>query len=195
MRKVWKKVRILNATICAFIWTSSPGSKASLQSSSCPFYPRQSESLASFQVTKSTEQNLCDADMNHNIPIVSHFEYIGKYIYSSLGKKTMRKNSTQIMKAMDMLCRLPNSPSARIAIIKMNVLPKIDFYSFISCLSLPPKYWGHLHQIISQLIWKCKHPKMKMKTLPQGKKKFVVSLYEYTLCFTSASFIRLVQWW
>lgn len=137
MRKVWKKVRILNATICAFIWTSSPGSKASLQSLSRPFYscPRQSESLASFQVTKSTEQNLCDADMNHNIPIVSHFGYIGKYIYSSLEKKNMRKNSTQIMKSMDMLCRLPNSPSARIAIIKMNVLPKIDFYSFISCVS------------------------------------------------------------
>lgn len=61
------------------------------------------------------------------------------------------------------------SMASRISIVKMNILPKVNFY--VSMLHLPPQLnvWDKIQSQVSHFIWNGQKPRLKNKTLQQGK--------------------------
>lgn len=78
-------------------------------------------------------------------PVVSSFHYLGIDIYPSL-RDTVDKNFNKILSSIsaDLLnwTRLPNSLYARISVVKMNVLPRVNFYSAMLPLPPPTHFWA-----------------------------------------------------
>lgn len=90
-----------------------------------------------------------------NVPIVQQFKYLGIYIFSSLNQIVKYNYSlapNKVMRDMDQWIGLPIS--IRVSIIKMNVLPRINFVS--AMVPLPPSqdYWRKLQSATSKFISK-----------------------------------------
>ena len=95
---------------------------------------------------------------------------------------------------MERWIKLPISLSARISIIKMDILPRI--YLFLNMIPLPPprNYWDNLNKIISRFIWGGKLPCHKLATLQRSKKDGGLNVPNSKLYFWS-SVLRPVSVW
>ena len=106
------------------------------------------------------------------IPVVQHFQYHGIRIFPSLHHITTH-NFLELHKTlkndMDRWGILPASLQARIAIVKMNVLSRINFISSMIPLYPPTDYWKKLHADISKFIWNKKRPRLKLSTLQSSR--------------------------
>lgn len=60
---------------------------------------------------------------------------------------------------------LPASVPARISVIKMNILPRINFVSSMIPLSPPAGYWQKLDTLLRKYIWNGKRPAIKWSVL------------------------------
>ena len=102
------------------------------------------------------------------VPIVKQFKYLGVDIFPTLNT-IISHNYNYVLKflASDQLnwAKFPNSLTARISVIKMNVLPRINFIASMS--PLPPLigFWDKLQTLVSKYIWNGKHPRIKTSTL------------------------------
>lgn len=110
--------------------------------------------------------------LSSHIPVVDHFKYLGVEIYPSVNKLVL-KNFNKILKQIkiDTLnwMRLPHSLHARIAMVKKNILPRLNFFSFMLPLPAPINYWKTLSKILSSYIWNGKRPRIKLSTLQRCK--------------------------
>ena len=71
--------------------------------------------------------------------------YLGIDIYSStqtLTKNIFCNTLNKVMADLDRWSGLPNSLCGRMAIIKMNILSRVNFVSSKLTLPLPPQYWS-----------------------------------------------------
>lgn len=108
-----------------------------------------------------------------NIPIVQHFKYLGIEIFSSLNQIIKHNYSSvlnKILRDMDRWIDLTMSIQARVSIVKMNILPRINFVSSMVPLPHPPDSWSKLQSTTSKFIWKRKRPRLKLSIL-QGRRE------------------------
>lgn len=107
-----------------------------------------------------------------HIPVVRSFKYLGVDIHPSLQSISM-KNFQNILRwveeDLDRWTKLPNSLSARISIIKMDTLPRINIFSSMIPLPPPIGYWDKLNKVISKFDWGGKWPRIKFSTLQRSK--------------------------
>uniref|UniRef100_A0A3B1ICK8 Reverse transcriptase domain-containing protein n=1 Tax=Astyanax mexicanus TaxID=7994 RepID=A0A3B1ICK8_ASTMX len=107
-----------------------------------------------------------------HIPVVKHFRYLGIDIYPCVNKIVL-DNFSKILKQIkiDTLnwAHLPTSLHARIAVVKMNILPRLNFFSYMLPLPAPINYWDTLSKILSTYIWNGKRPRIKLSTLQRCK--------------------------
>ena len=81
---------------------------------------------------------------DYNIPVVSHFKYLGVNVFTSLQKTiTKNYNNTLSMLKQDLerWQKLPIFLSGRISIIKMNVLPRVKINHCDGQHSVPRLQW------------------------------------------------------
>ena len=80
---------------------------------------------------------------------------------------------------------LPISIQARISVVKMNILPRINFVSSMLPLSPSSDYWHKLEAEVSKFIWKGKRPRLKKSTLQRRKENGGLSVPNFKLYFLS----------
>ena len=152
--------------------------------------------------TKSALLPLNDAMRKINlssltIPVVHHFRYLG--IHSSL-QLTVKKNFNQIFTKIcdDMRnwSHLPNTLQTRISVVKMNILPRVNFISSMIPLPLSLSLWDKLQSSISAYLWNGKRPQIRLATLQCNKADGGLSRPNFTLhsySFALHPFFSLAQ--
>ena len=96
------------------------------------------------------------SSLPQHIPVVKHFKYLGVDIFPSLpsiANKNFEGIYNKVEADLSRWSHLPNSLQACVSIVKMDILPRIHFFS--SMLPLPPPidYWKRIHSLVSKFIW------------------------------------------
>lgn len=138
----------------------------------------QFSALSGYKINWSKSQlmtlnsSLDPASLPPHIPVVKSFKYLCVDIHCSL-QSTSIKNFQNILKRMEedlnRWSKLPNSLSARISIVKMDILPRVNFFSNMLPLPPPNGYWDKLNKVISKFVWDGKRPRLKWSTLQRRK--------------------------
>ena len=89
---------------------------------------------------------------------------------------------------------LPMSIQARISVVKINVLPRINFVRSMWPLCPPSDYWHKLQSAVSKFIWKGKRPRLKMSTLQRRKEDGDFSVPHFKHYFWSFVLRPLLTW-
>ena len=106
------------------------------------------------------------------IKVMNAVTYLGIKINTSLSS-IAKTNYTVILKKIaedvgrwkHLLASVPN----RISVIKMNILPSINFISSMLPLSPPAGYWQKLDTILRWYVWNDKRPNIKWSVLQLRK--------------------------
>ena len=90
--------------------------------------------------------------------------------------------------------RLPNSLQACTSVIKMNILPRINFISSMLPLSPPIGYWSKVDTLLTKYIWNGRRPRIKQTMLQRNKLEGGWALphfkfYHWSFC------IRSLKYW
>lgn len=132
-----------------------------------------------------------------HIPVVKSFKYLGIQIFpstSSIAIKNFQGIYSQIERDFERWSNLPNSLQARIAIIKMDILPRVNFYSSMIPLAPPLGYWDRLQSLVSKFIWKGKRPRIKLTTLQRDKNQGGLALPDFKIYSWSYVLRPLSTW-
>lgn len=160
-------------------------------------------SMSSFKInwSKSVLLHLNDAARTSvlptNIPTVPHFTYLGIEIFSSLKQIVKHNYSLVLDKTVRDVGRwadLPLSIQARISIIKMNILPRINFVTSMIPLPPPPDYWAKLQSATSKFIWNRKRPHLKLSVLQRRREDGGLAVPDFKLYAWSFALRPLLAW-
>ena len=132
-----------------------------------------------------------------NIPIVQHFKYLGIEVFSSLNQIIKHNYSSvlnKILRDIDRWIDLPMSIRARISIVKMNILPRINFVSSMVPLPPPSDYWSKLQSATSKFIKNRKRPRLKWSTLQRRRENGGLAVPNFELYSWSFVLRPLLSW-
>ena len=106
------------------------------------------------------------------IIVTNEVSYLGIKISTSLSaiaKTNYSLVSQKIEEDINRWKHLPSSVPARIAVVKMNILPRVNFVSSMIPLAPPVGYWKKLDTLLRKYIWNNKKPSIKWSVLQYGK--------------------------
>ena len=89
--------------------------------------------------------------------------YLGVQIKTSLHnivKSNYDKIFKEVQRDIAIWTKLPASLQTRIASIKMNILPRLDFMSMMIPLLPAQGYWKNVDKLLRSYIWNGNHPKI-----------------------------------
>lgn len=142
-------------------------------------------------------QAMCNASIPASIPVTKNFIYLGIDIYSSI--QAMIKNNfgntlNKVVADLDRWSSLPNSLRGRVAIIKMNILPRVNFVSSMLPLPPPPQFWSKLQSAISKFLWRGKRPRIKLTTMQRERQAGGLSLPNFKFYYWAFTLRPLLTW-
>ena len=108
--------------------------------------------------------DLKKCNIQYIILVAQKAVYLGIEISPCIQAMARNNYSSILKKVADDLVRwaaLPSSMPARVATIKMNVLPCVNFISFMLPLPTPAGYWQKLDSTLKKLIWNGKKSRDK----------------------------------
>uniref|UniRef100_A0A670HXE1 Reverse transcriptase domain-containing protein n=1 Tax=Podarcis muralis TaxID=64176 RepID=A0A670HXE1_PODMU len=154
------------------------------------------------QKTKVLEKNLTMAEKEKfqsetGLTITKKVKYLGVNLTSrnvNLFKDNYEKCWTEVKKDLEIWSRLRLSLLGRIAVIKMNVLPRMLF--LFQTLQILDKMdcFKRWQKDISKFVWQGKKPRIKFKILTDAKDRGGFALPDLRLYYESAAFCWLKQW-
>lgn len=132
------------------------------------------------------------------IPVVKPFKYLGIEICALLQtivKINYENTLSKITCYLESWSTLPNSFKSCISIIKMNVLPRINFVSSIFRLVPPSRFWDRLQRIITKFVWNGERPRLKLSTMQRDRSARGISLPNFKLYHWAFTLCSLVSWY
>ncbi len=86
------------------------------------------------------------------------------------------------------------SLQGRISTVKMNLLPRFNFFFSMLPLSPPPGYFKEINSIISKFIWNDKCPRIKLTTLQHPNSAGGLAVPNFELYYWSFQLKALHNW-
>ena len=140
---------------------------------------------------------MMDTQIVTTIPIVPHFRYLGIDIYANI-ETIIAKNYNRLYNAVkedhDKWDKLNLSIASRISIVRMNTLPKVNFYVSMLPLATPHKFWDKVKTCVSKFIWNKKKPRIRTSILEHSKESGGQNLPNFELYYISFILRPLQQW-
>uniref|UniRef100_A0A3Q3H395 Reverse transcriptase domain-containing protein n=2 Tax=Kryptolebias marmoratus TaxID=37003 RepID=A0A3Q3H395_KRYMA len=125
------------------------------------------------------------------------FKYLGISVPPDLNNLFGANYSPLIQKIKHDLIKwapLPSSFLGRINIIKMNILPRLNYlYQNLPCY-LSPAHFKSLNSHLSRFVWNYKHPRVKFSTLTKPKHLGGLSLPSLQLYYWAAQLKIISNW-
>ncbi len=141
---------------------------------------------------------LCDtASVSSLIPVSNAFTYVGIQILPSLQAVVKQNYSSlfnNIRRDLERWDALLLSLQGRIAIIKMNFLPRLLFLFSMIPLSPYKTFFKEINSIITKFIWNNKRPRIKLKTLQRSPAKGGLAFPNMQLYFWACR-LRSIKTW
>uniref|UniRef100_A0AAQ5YHX5 Reverse transcriptase domain-containing protein n=1 Tax=Amphiprion ocellaris TaxID=80972 RepID=A0AAQ5YHX5_AMPOC len=127
-------------------------------------------------------QAMGNASIPASIPVTKIFTYLGIEVFPShITDKNFSNTLNKVVADLERWFSLPNSLCGRLAIIKMNILPTVNFVSLMLPLPPPAQYWSKLQTAISKFLWRGKRPCIKLTTMQREKQDGGLSLPNFKL--------------
>uniref|UniRef100_A0A3B1KHZ5 Reverse transcriptase domain-containing protein n=1 Tax=Astyanax mexicanus TaxID=7994 RepID=A0A3B1KHZ5_ASTMX len=131
------------------------------------------------------------------IPVKESFAYLGIDIYPDI-HKSARENYIgmlgKIKRDLERWNGLKVSLQGRIATIKMNVLPRLNFLFFMLPLPPPLKYFAEIDSMVSKFLWNNKQSRIRLATLQLPKTLGGLAVPNFKLYFMSFQLRALRSW-
>ena len=137
------------------------------------------------------------ASLPIDIPVVDQFEYLSLSIFASIQTTVSfnyNSNLRQVEADLERWSSIPNSFRTRASIIKMNILPQVNFCSSMLPLAPPVGHWEKLNKFVSRYVWKGKRPRVKMSILQRHKLSGGLGFPNVQLYFWSSTLRPLHTW-
>ncbi len=131
------------------------------------------------------------------IPIKESFIYLGITIYKNIHKIARDNFNNILVKVKNDIQRWKNlkvSLQGRISTVKMNLLPRFNFYFSMLPLSPPPGYFKEINSKISKFIWNDKCPRIKLTTLQHTNRAGGLAVPNFELYYWSFQLKALHNW-
>ncbi len=131
------------------------------------------------------------------IPIKESFIYLGITIYKNIHKIARDNFNNILVKVKNDIQRWKNlkvSLQGRISTVKMNLLPRFNFFFSMLPLSPPPGYFKEINSIISKFIWNDKCPRIKLTTLQHPNSAGGLAVPNFELYYWSFQLKALHNW-
>lgn len=145
-----------------------------------------------------------------NMPISNKLKTISPFTWSQTGFKYLGVNVSpnlkdlfhinypplikKIKEDLEHWNLLPISLLGRINVIKMNILPRINFlFQSLPCY-LNKDFFKNVNKLISSFIWKNSTPRISFKTLTNTKEKGGLGLPDLQLYYWSAQIKGMIGW-
>lgn len=132
-----------------------------------------------------------------SIPISKTFKYLGIQIFPSLqtiSKENYSSLFTTIRQDLQRWDVILVSLQGRIAIIKMNILPRLLFLFSMIPLSRRITFFKEMNSLLTKFIWNKKRPRIKLSTLQRRSDKGGLSLPNLQLYFWACQLRSLKIW-
>uniref|UniRef100_A0A670JUF4 Reverse transcriptase domain-containing protein n=1 Tax=Podarcis muralis TaxID=64176 RepID=A0A670JUF4_PODMU len=131
------------------------------------------------------------------LTVVKKVKYLGINMTAknvNLFKDNYEKSWTEVKKDLEIWSNLKLSLLGRIAVIKMNVLPRMLF--LFQTLQIMDKMdcFKKWQKDISKFVWQGKKPRIKFKILTDAKERGGFALPDFKLYYESAAFCWLKDW-
>ncbi len=131
------------------------------------------------------------------IPIKESFIYLGITIYKNIHKIARDNFNNILVKVKNDIQRWKNlkvSLQGRISTVKMNLLPRFNFFFSMLPLSPPPGYFKEINSIISRFIWNDKRLRIKLTTLQHTNRAGGLAVPNFELYYWSFQLKALHNW-
>ncbi len=131
------------------------------------------------------------------IPIKESFIYLGITIYKNIHKIARDNFNNILVKVKTDIQRWKNlkvSLQGRISTVKMNLLPRFNFFFSMLPLSPPPGYFKEINSIIYKFIWNDKCPRIKLTTLQHPNSAGGLAVPNFELYYWSFQLKALHNW-
>lgn len=117
--------------------------------------------------------------LNFPIPVVTNFKYLRVSIFPSsdlIAINNYNKVLKDIEEDLTNWDKFPTSFQSKLSVIRMNVLPRVNFVSSMIPLTPPNNYWKKLHSTKKLFLWNKKKTRIKTSTLQRHKSAGGVNL-------------------
>ena len=125
------------------------------------------------------------------------FQYFGIFITPDLNrlfKENYLSLLDRIKNDLQTWISLPISLVGRINVIRMNVLPRLNYlFQMLPCY-LPVSFFKTTNQSITKFIWDNKKPRIKFSTLSKPEPKGGLALPSLQLYYWSAQICNMLTW-
>uniref|UniRef100_A0A2D4IH83 Reverse transcriptase domain-containing protein n=1 Tax=Micrurus lemniscatus lemniscatus TaxID=129467 RepID=A0A2D4IH83_MICLE len=131
------------------------------------------------------------------LQIVKKVKYLGIWLSprcSSLKEDNYVKLIKQIRKELELWAKLKLSISGRIAMLKINTLPKLIYLFQMIPIKLGKSFFIELNKMASNFVWLGKRPRIKMKQLQDNRSRGGLGLPEWELYYQAAVLSWIKDW-
>lgn len=125
------------------------------------------------------------------------FKYLGIFITPTLDKLLTENYTPLTFKIKSDLLKwssLPLSLLGRINVIKLNVLPRFNFFFQMLPCFLSVEFFKSINSSLSRFIWNNKKPRISLKTLMKPESMGGLGLPNFQYYFWAAQLRNLISW-
>lgn len=137
------------------------------------------------------------AQLPAHISISDSFVYLGINIQPTLPriiKDNFESTLCRIKADIQRWDGLKMSLQGRTNIVKMNVLPRINFLFSMLPLSPPPKYFDNIHSMVTKFLWSGKRARIRLTTLQQPKRRGGLAVPDFKIYYLAFQLQALRNW-